>query len=387
MVAPGGALAFGGLTGPRVLRLITRLNIGGPARQALLLTRELAQRYPTVLATGTPGHAEGELADPQVAVTRVALQREISPLRDTRALLQTRGLLRAHRVRLLHTHMAKAGTVGRLAAVSVRPRPATVHTFHGHVLEGYFPPAVALAFVAAERALARATDVLVAVSCEVRDSLLALGVGRPGQYRVIPLGFDLSPHLAAERPSGQLRRAIGVGPDVPLVGVLGRLAPIKDHRTLLGAIARVPGAHLAVLGDGELRGELEGLARRLGIDDRTHFTGWWTDVPAALSDLDVVALSSRNEGTPVSLIEAHACARPAVATAVGGVASVVVDGVTGRLCPPGDPAALGTALASLLKDAELRRTMGLAGRAHVRDRFSRERLVADIVALYDELLA
>lgn len=371
---------------PRVLRLITRLNIGGPARQALLLTRAMADDFPTVLAAGRAPSLEGELADEDVAVTRVSLVRPIRPLTDLRALRQVRSLVINQAAELVHTHMAKAGTVGRLAAASVYPRPRTVHTFHGHVLEGYFSPMVQWGLIQAERTLARRTDVLIAVSEEVRDNLLDLKIGRPSQYRVIRLGFDLAPHLAVEQPSGLLRQAIGVPPGLPLAAIVGRLAPIKEHELMLRAMVDVPKTHLAVLGDGEGRHLLEAQAKNLGIGDRVHFTGWWHDIPAALSDVDVVVLSSRNEGTPVSLIEAHACARPAVATNVGGVRTVVKDGETGLLVPSGDADSLSAALRRLIQDPDLRTKMGYAGRRHVAQQFSQERLIADMGALYRELI-
>lgn len=369
----------------RLLRLITRLNIGGPARQALALTRRLRPTYDTVLAAGRPGPSEGELTDPAVAVHHVPLVRPVVPRDDLRALAAVGGLLRRHRPALVHTHMAKAGTIGRIAARTVRSRPVTVHTFHGHVLDGYFSKRVESAFVASERVLARATDVLVAVSEEVRDDLLELGVGRPEQYRVIRLGFDLSEHLEVREPSGALREHLGVGPDELLVGLVGRLVPIKDHETALEAVRRIPDVHMALLGDGELRATLEERARRLGVADRVHFVGWWTDIPAAMADMDVVALSSRNEGTPVSLIEAGACGRPVVSTDVGGVASVVSHAETGLLVPPADPVAFAAALDSLLADRSARTRMGAAGRV-ASSRFTLDRLEHDIRSLYAELL-
>jgi glycosyltransferase involved in cell wall biosynthesis len=171
------------------------------------------------------------------------------------------------------------------------------------------------------------------------------------------------------------------------VGVAGRLVPIKDHRTLFRAIAQIEGVHLAVIGDGELRGELERDAIALGIAERTHFTGWWTDMPAAFSDLDLVALSSLNEGTPVALIEALAAGRPVVATRVGGVPSVVVDGLNGVLVPAGTVGALSDAIRHLLVDRALGARLGAEGRRSVGDHFGQDRLVADIRGVYQELLA
>jgi glycosyltransferase involved in cell wall biosynthesis len=371
---------------PRVLRLVTRLNIGGPARQALLLTKELQDRFPTTLAAGRPTETEGEMTDPDVAVRYVPLVRPLHPESDLRALRAVRRLVLETRPAIVHTHMAKAGMVGRLTAGTVRPKPRTVHTFHGHVLDGYFRPSVQRSFVEIERRMAAHTDVLVTVSDEIRDGLLDLGIGRPEQYQVIRLGFDLSAYSAVDAPTGTLRKMLDLDADVPLVGVIGRLVPIKDLVTAIRAIARLDGVHLVFVGDGECRPKLEVQARALGVVDRVHFTGWW-DVPAALSDLDVVLLTSKNEGTPVSLIEAAAAGRPVVATRVGGVALVVEDGTTGFLAPAGDTVALAAYVDRLLTSPALRRSMGTAARQRALDRFSKDRLLGDVSGLYDRLLA
>ena len=370
----------------RILRVITRLNIGGPARQALMLTRELRPEYETDLVTGTPEPGEGELSDPGVVVERAPLARSISPLRDLTAFRWLRSRIDADGYDIVHTHMAKAGTLARGAALRSRRRPKLVHTFHGHVLEGYFNKPIQRTFIEIERRLARRTDALVAVSEEIRDDLLALGIGDEERWHVIQLGFDLAPMLVVSGPSGALRERIGLAEEVPLVGVLGRLAPIKDHATLLEAVACLDGVHLAILGDGEMRDEIVSRAESLGISGRVHMIGWWLDVPAAIADLDVVALTSRNEGTPVSLIEAHACGKPVVSTDVGGVRAVVRDGVSGSLVPPGDAAAVAAALQGILSDRVAATRMGEQGRAFVRDRFTKERLVADIRALYASLM-
>ncbi|HTT92145.1 MAG TPA: glycosyltransferase [Acidimicrobiales bacterium] len=375
-----------------VLLLITRLNIGGPGGQVLLLAKGLSPEFATLLAAGTPPAREGELTDPAVPVRHVPLVRPVRPATDLRALTAVRRLVGDTKPRVLHTHMAKAGTIGRLAVLSSgssKTRPRLVHTFHGHVLEGYFAGSQQKAFVELERRLARRTDVLVAVSPEVRDELVDLGVGKPSQYRVIPLGLDLAPFLAVNRSGpagGKLRAALGLGGDVPLVGILGRLVPIKDHATLFSAVATIPEVHLAVLGDGELRQSLEGVARQLGIADRTHFTGWWGDAAAALADLDVVALSSRNEGTPAVLIEALAAGRPVVATDVGGVRHVVQDSETGWLCSPGDSISLAALLERALSKRDVAQAMAEEGRRRVAERFGRDRMIADHMTLYQELL-
>ena len=369
---------------PVVARIITRLNVGGPARQALALSKHVPG-FRTTLIAGRPTPSEGELTDPDVPVRYVPLVRPLRPVTDVAAFREVRRVLVAERPAIVHTHMAKAGALGRFAALTIRPRPRTVHTFHGHVLDGYFPPMLERAFITAERGLARATDVLLAVSPRVRDSLLELGIGRFEQYRVVPLGIDLTPYLAPPVRRGELRASLGLPPDAPLVGMVGRLVPIKDGATMIDAIARVPHAHLAVVGDGESRQELERVVEQRSLTRRVHFTGWRRDVAAVFADLDVVALSSRNEGTPVALIEALAAAKPVVATTVGGVADVVDDGVTGLLVPAGDAAALADALTRLLDDPDLRARFGASGRVRMCERFSLDRLVDEIGELYRSL--
>lgn len=370
-----------------LVRLVTRLNVGGPARHALLLSARLAAEYDTTLAAGTPSAHEGEMSDGTVPVMRVPLVRPLSARHDPRALAAVRRLLVVRRPVLLHTHMAKAGTIGRMAAMTVRPRPVVVHTFHGHVLDGYFGSRTQRAFVAVERQLARHSDALVAVSTEIRDQLLDLGIGRSSQFAVISVGLDLTRFLAVDRPQGKLRAALGLAHDVPLVGAVGRLVPIKDIETLLAAVLPLPEVHLALVGDGELRGQLEARARQLGMASRVHFTGWWDDVAGAFSDLDVVALTSRNEGTPLALIEAGAAGRAVVSTDVGGVRSVVQEGVSGILAPPGDAAAISRAVAHLLAHPARRAQMGAAGRLLSEERFGHERLLREIRALYAGLLS
>lgn len=370
----------------RLLRVITRLNIGGPARQALSLSHLLRPEFETRLVAGRPALSEGELSDDRVVVDRVPLVRAISPGRDASAYRAIKALLGSFRPTIVHSHMAKAGALARLAASRSPGSHITVHTFHGHVLDGYFMRPVELAIMAFERLLARHTDALVAVSPQVRDSLLDRGIGRVDQWHVIPVGFDLSMFTAIDAPTGAFRSDLGLGAEEPLVGVLGRLAAIKDHRTLLDAIAQIPEAHLAILGDGELSLELRKHASKLGVSKRVHFVGWRLDVAAVMPDLDLVALTSRNEGTPVSLIEALASGKPVVATDVGGVRAVVEDGVSGLLAPPGDASAVARAIKRILEDRALGRAMGAAGRKHVVERFSIARLVSDTRHLYASLL-
>jgi glycosyltransferase involved in cell wall biosynthesis len=351
-----------------------------------MLSRDLKDEFPTVLAAGHTDEREGELSDPEVPIHRVPLTRPISPIDDMRALLAVQRLLKTQKIELLHTHMAKAGFVGRLAARCLVQRPRTVHTFHGHVLDGYFSKPLQTTFIALERSLARMTDALVAVSSEVRDQLMDLGIGRPHQYHVLPVGLDLEPYLSVCEPTGRLRAELRLQDETPVIGVIGRLVPIKDHSTLFEAMFHIPCAHLAVLGDGELRGTLEAEVARMGLSGRVHFMGWREDLPGDVVDLDVVALTSRNEGTPTALIEALAAAKPVVSTDVGGVRSVVQHEVSGLLAPPGDAKLVADHILRLLGDRSQARKMAQEGRLHVARHFGAQRLVEEIRELYRSLL-
>jgi glycosyltransferase involved in cell wall biosynthesis len=327
------------------------------------------------------------MSDPEVEVTTVPLVRSLRPGSDLRALREIRRLIRSWHPDIVHTHQAKAGAIARIAVALSRRKPVTVHTFHGHVLEGYFGPIAKRIFLAAERRLARRTTALVAVSRQVQDDLIALEIGKTDQWRVIPLGFELEPFLEIRGHSSAVRPKLGLGPDARLVGVFGRVTAIKDHATLIDAISTLDGVHLAIFGDGELIPDIEEQIRSLGVADRVHIMGWWSDVAAAIADMDVVALTSRSEGTPVSLIEALAAGKPVVATDVGGVRDVVVDGVSGLVVPPASPNAVAAALKRLLWDASSGVEMGAAGRAWVAERFAWPRLVEDTRTLYAALLS
>jgi glycosyltransferase involved in cell wall biosynthesis len=316
------------------------------------------------------------------------LGREIRPLADLLAGLHLYRLMRRFDPHLVHTHTAKAGLLGRLAAI-VAGVPVRVHTFHGHVLRGYFSPRVNALFRWIEAWLAGRTHALVAVSDAVKRDLVALGVTVDSKIRVIPLGLELGT-LSGTLPRGRLRLEAGVPSHVPLVGCVGRLAPIKDLRTFLAAAARLrtrlPEVRFALVGDGEERGLLEECVARAGLKDCVHFHGWKYDMADVYGDLDVVVNSSLNEGTPVALIEALAAARPVVATAVGGTPDLLAGGAHGLLVPPGQPETLADAILTTLREPQAAAERARAGQAYVLARHTRERLLADVDALYRELL-
>jgi glycosyltransferase involved in cell wall biosynthesis len=383
----------------KVLRVIARLNVGGPALHVAYLTAGLAERgYETTLVAGTLARGEESMAGVSEArgvriETLPALHREIGPLRDAQAILRLARLIREERPTILHTHTAKAGAVGRIAALlagSARP-PIIVHTFHGHVLRGYFNPLTTIAFRTLERWLARLTTVLIAVSPEVRDDLVKLHVAPANKFRIVRLGIELDERTGGnEAARVEARRQLGVSDDAFVVGWVGRMTAVKRTddvvRALRGLIDRDVDAYLCLVGDGPDRDHLERYAHELGVVKRCLFLGYQQDVAQFYGAIDALLLPSVNEGTPVSVIESLAAQRPAVATRVGGTPDVIRDGVDGFLVDVGDADALSDRLAELAADPERRARMGAAGRERVLERYAVERLVDDIDGLYRSLL-
>ena len=385
----------------RILRVITRLNIGGPSIQAIALTTRLADRgHETTLIHGRLDRGEGDmtyLAPPGAPLTYVkTLCRPISLLDDVRAYFALLRAIRAFKPHVVHTHMAKAGLIGRLAAMSANvgrggKRARIVHTYHGHVLDGYFSPLKTSLFIGLERLLARGTDAIVAISPAIRAELSGeYRIGHDRQYHVVPLGFDLSAFEAIDDEArAAARRLLDIPSDAHVITTVGRLTAIKQHGLFLETFARVatadPRAVALVVGDGDLRAEVEATARTLGISDQVRMLGWRRDLDVINAATDVFLLTSRNEGTPVALIEAMASAVPGVSTDVGGVKDVIHNTSVGRLAPFGDAGALASAVLELLGDDEARRAAGREARAHVLARYSVNRLVSDIDALYRRL--
>ena len=405
----------------KVLRIIARLNVGGPARHVVYLAEGLKREgYETVLVTGVVPPGEDDMsylaaaAGVQPLVLR-EMSREIS-LKDALTIWKLYRLMVREHPDLVHTHTAKAGTVGRVAGVMYRwLTPATligrprrcrfVHTYHGHVFHSYYGSAKTRLFLTIEKALARfATDRLVVVSAQQREEINGrFGVGRSEQFAVIPLGIDLSVFADWEERRRTFRQSLDAGVDELLVGIVGRLTEIKNHRLFLDAVAALKKLvamkmRFVIVGDGNLRPELESQARGLGLTNEVLFLGTRTDPENFYPGLDVVALTSWNEGTPLSLIEAMANARPVISTAVGGVVDLVgrpkatSDQAGFQICERGLTVQSGEAenfargLARLLKDAALRRELGQRGREFVLANYAKERLIADISGLYAQLL-
>jgi glycosyltransferase involved in cell wall biosynthesis len=321
-----------------------------------------------------------------------SLQRELSPRRDAAAIRSLRRLLRERRPHVLHTHTAKAGATGRLAALlagRARP-PAILHTFHGHVLSGYFSPRRERVFRTIERALARGASTLIAVSEEVRDDLVTMRVAPAERIAVVPYGFDLSA-LGGDDGRAARRAELGLDDGTFVVGFAGRLTAIKRPLDLVRTLAAVRqegvDASLVVVGDGPERTHVEVLASQLGVADRCRLVGYRRDMREWYSAFDAFLLVSQNEGTPVVAIEALAAGRPVVATDAGGTRTVVEHGRSGYLERVGDTTALAARLAELARDPALARSLAEHGAADVRARFSLERMADDVEALYRRALA
>lgn len=403
----------------RVVRIIDRLNIGGPAKHVTWLAAGLnPDEFETTLITGTVPPGEGDMSyfAREKGINPVVIK-QMSRELNLRDFIVIARLLRQFfklKPQIVHTHKAKAGAVGRIAAtiykwltpsaLLLRPRECrVVHTYHGHVFHSYYGPLKTRLFLMIERALARVcTDQIIVISEQQRREICeSFHVGRPEQFRVVPLGLAF--HELAEG-AGRLRSEFGVASDQMTIGIVGRLCEVKNHGMLIESAARlVKGRNgngqpprLVIVGDGHLRGDLEQKARDLGVADNILFTGFRKDATTLYADLDIVALTSVNEGTPLTLIEAMGCGRPVAATEVGGVVDVMgsrvasADGFTiwehGVTAPSRDSEAFAKALRFLIERPELRREMGERGRAFVMANLSKDRLVSDIEGNYRSLI-
>ena len=400
----------------RIARIIARLNVGGPARHVVWLTEALNnEEFETVLVAGTVAAGEEDMSDFAAAhgVKPLAMRemsREISP-RDAVTVWKLYRFFRRYRPDIIHTHTAKAGAVGRVAGLMYRfltpsilvgrPRRCRfIHTYHGHIFHSYYGKLKTSLFLLIERALARLTrGRLIVLSQQQFDEIHGtFGVGRREQFTIVPLGIDLH---SLRGDGSSLRRDLGIDDHELVVAIVGRLTAIKNHDLFLRVAARLRHeARFVIFGEGTERALLERRASELGLGERVIFAG--TRDPAGIYDaVDIVALTSLNEGTPLALIEAMACGRPVISTAVGGVVDLLgptvervsEDGATYEIRERGVAAAsqdergLAAGLVRLLRDEPLRSRLATAGRDLVVQTYSKDRLIADIIALSRALTA
>jgi glycosyltransferase involved in cell wall biosynthesis len=325
------------------------------------------------------------------------MRRSINPMNDYRAYKEIRKIIRDFKPDIVHTHASKAGALGRLAAIHEKV-PVIVHTFHGHVFHSYFGALKTSVFKFIERYLAKKSSAIVAISEEQKRELtLEHGICDPEKTHVIPLGFDLDRFAQnKEHKRTEFRSKWGIKESEIVVAIVGRLVPVKNHKMFIDAMAtllQTEGLRFRALivGDGELRAELENYATEKKIPFTSQsgsspllFTSWIKDVDQVLAASDIIALTSWNEGTPVSLIEAHAASCPVVTTNVGGVESIVKHGETGFLSEPGDSAAFAASLKLLIQDEKQRNKMASAASSRVMQKFHYMRLISDMKALYTQ---
>ncbi|MFT5822180.1 MAG: glycosyltransferase involved in cell wall biosynthesis [Crocinitomix sp.] len=384
----------------KVLRIINRFNLGGPTYNATFLSAFIGEDFETKLCGGQHEKHEGDsmFIPLQYGLEPViidVLERNINFSNDRKALKKIRKLIREYKPDIVHTHASKSGALGRYAAYKEKV-PVVVHTFHGHVFHSYFGPLKTGIYKIVERYLAKKSDAIIAISPIQKGELVnKYKIADEKKVRVIPLGFDLD-RFQADRANKRIafRNEYEVALTDIAIGIVGRLAPIKNHVGFIQSIdqmAQVTTKRVVVfvVGDGELRKEIEEQANAVAQKNenlRFVFTSWVKDVDRILPGFDIVALSSLNEGTPVSLIEAQAAGVPVISTNVGGVKDILLDNVTGLVVEEFEVESYTKGLLDLVENEEKREKMSQNGWNHVRDKFHYKRLCKDVKELYVELL-
>ena len=391
----------------RVLRIINRFNLGGPTYNAAYLTKHLSPEFETMLIGGEKEDDEdsSEFILDQLGIQPIIIpemRRSISALQDLKAYRKIKKIIRDFKPDIVHTHASKAGMLGRRAAFSLNV-PVVVHTFHGHVFHSYFSPLKTKAFINIERQLAKKSTGIIAISDIQKEELGNIHkITELSKIKVIPLGFDLDRfHNDQEEKRLVFRKENYLDEDEIAVGIVGRLAPIKNHSLFVEAIANAQkstGKKIRgfIIGDGQCRNEIEDLAHHLNLvispngsttlKPDIRFSSWMRKVDYAYAGLDIVALTSLNEGTPVSLIEAQASGKPIVSTNVGGIENIVLSQETALLSESGNKTAFFNNLNTLVNDCELRNKMALKGWEFVQNRFHYTSLVENMSSYYDQLL-
>jgi len=384
----------------KVLRIINRFNLGGPTYNATYLTAYLPVEFETKLCGGAHEKHEGNsLFIPEACglkpIIIESLQRSVSLKNDRKALKEIREIIREFKPDIVHTHASKAGAIGRLAARKENV-PIVVHTFHGHVFHSYFGWFKTLIYKIAERRLAKKTDAIIAISDIQKNELVNIHkIAKSDKIYTIPLGFDLNKFQEnRETKRVNFRTKYQLHESEIAIGIIGRLTAIKNHNLFFDVLKIISKnstkkIRAFIIGDGELMSELKSKANEIENKSeliRFEFTSWITNIAEILPGLDIVALTSFNEGTPVSLIEAQAANVPVISTNVGGVADVLLNGKTGFVIDGFEPAAYAEKLRILIEDEEIRKNMSQNGWIHVKDKFHYERLCKDVAELYQMLL-
>jgi glycosyltransferase involved in cell wall biosynthesis len=393
---------------PRILRIHNRLIVGGPTLNVLYLTKYLSPEFETLLVIGEKESHEKDASflAGQMGIRTLlvpGMGRSIHPFRDYKAYGHLKEIIRDFKPDIVHTHAAKPGAVGRMAARALKV-PVIVHTYHGHVFHSYFKKLKTKFIINTERYLAKKSDVLIAISEQQKKELTEeFKIAAKDKFRIIPLGFELNRFREdQELKRKKFREEFKLKDEEIAIGITGRLVPVKNHELFLEGINYV-GRNTSkkikafIIGDGETREALQEKAKQLGISFSSAgemdtgasliFTSWRTDIDVINSGLDIITLTSLNEGTPVSLIEAQAANKPIVSTKVGGISDIVIEGETALLSDLHDSDGFKKNLLRLVENDELRNCLGKKGADHVQKKFSVERLAGDMAGLYRELLA
>jgi glycosyltransferase involved in cell wall biosynthesis len=383
---------------PKVLRIINRFNLGGPTYNAAYLTRYLDPEFKTMLVGGNIDKTEASstyiLDNLGITYSCIAeMKRPLNILNDYRAYRKIRKIIKEFKPDIVHTHASKAGALGRIAA-SHEKVPIIVHTFHGNVLEGYFGKLKSLIFLKLERYLATKSNAIIAISKTQKLELIhEYKLCSAKKIHMIPLGFDLSKFSVDMVEKRKLFRTRFNLHNEIAIGIVGRLVPVKNHNLFLEAVRYLSEYSTTpfrafIIGDGEDREKLETYARELGLKaPLLNFTSWIKEIDVVMAGLDVVALTSINEGTPVSLIEAQAANKPIVSTRVGGIEDAVIEGETALLAAPDSPLSFCQKLQKIVDDPELRSGLSVKGNEFVTQRFNYQRLAAEMGSLYVNLIS
>lgn len=392
---------------PKVLRILNRLIIGGPALNATYLTKYMAPDFETTLVIGgkddheqDADHITDNLGIDPIVIPE--MKRSINPIQDGQAYRKVKELINKIKPDIVHTHAAKSGVIGRMAADACKV-PVIVHTFHGHVFHSYFNKLTSATFIQIERYLAKRSSGIIAISKTQKDELSNIYKICPEEkINIIPLGLDLDKFQQNyEEKRTSFRKKFFIEEDEISIGIIGRIVPVKNHSLFVSTAAKVyeqtkRKVKFIIVGDGESRYQMESELKQANIDyayfpmeqrsAQAICTSWQTDVDVVLAGLDIVMLSSHNEGTPVSLIEAQAASKPVVSTDVGGVSDVVLNNVSGFITEPGNADQFAQSLVQLVEDRSMRESFGKAGHEFVQQKFSYRRLVTDMSGYYYNLL-
>jgi len=381
----------------KIINILSRMNIGGPSVHVALLSKYINDEpFESLVISGTLAEGEGDMTflldDFKVRhITLPSMKREISPLADFNSLLRLIRIFREERPVIVHTNLAKAGIVGRLAAV-LTGVPIIIHTFHGHVFAGYFSGWKSKLFVWIEKILALFSTKLIVISDQIGEEICSnYRVTNKSKVVTIPLGFELDKFKPLITFKGFFREEFSIPVDAPVIGIVGRITDIKNHRLFLHIAHRVrqkyPHVHFLVIGDGERRAEMEYLSAELNLSGHVHFTGWIREQAKMYADLDLLLLTSLNEGTPVTVIEAMYYAVPVISTRVGGLPDLIEDKKTGYLINSRDPGDFMAAIETLLFSDTERTKITAAAKEFIVSHYNIHRLVSDISNLYRELLS